>query len=531
MSRIASRRQVAVVGLIGVVVGILVTAAVIAPPIARAGDGDTFLLGRKNVALHLTKLVAKNGFLVKSTRGIPLTIEAPDGQPPLAVNSSALVSGLNADLLDGEDATAFADADHDHDTDYLGIDATAADSDLLDGQDSTAFADADHDHDADYLAPGATTGADGLPALGIGCLFRGGFLLSLTPAGDPFCSAPGGSGALVDTGQSLGSTDGYSVALGDLDGDGDLDAFVAVNGGGNEVWFNDAGTFSTSGQSLGTSDSWDVALGDVDDDGDLDAFIANSGTQADVLWLNDGTGSFTASPQPLGTGDGHGGAFGDLDGDGDLDLFVANDGDGEADTVWTNDGSGTFTNSAQSLGTFHSFSVALGDLDGDGDLDAFVSTYNDEENAVWLNDGTGGFAYLEQPFFPTNTWDAALGDLDGDGDLDAVVSEHGGSNIARFNDGTGYFSSSVWVLSGEAHYNWDVGLGDLDGDGDLDAYFGSSGSDEVFLNDGDGTSWTDTTQVFNVVATAGVGIGDLNADGALDVFAAVVTDGHEVWTG
>ncbi|MCB2223542.1 MAG: hypothetical protein KQH83_05130, partial [Actinobacteria bacterium] len=173
MRGFATRRDAAVIGIAGAVVGALVAAAVIAPPIARAGDGDTFLLGRKNVALHLTKLVAKNGFLVKSTRGIPLTIEAPDGQPPLAVNSSALVSGLNADLLDGEDATAFADADHDHDTDYLGIDATAADSDLLDGRDSTTYADADHDHDTDYLGIDATApDSDLLGGTAPGAFFR-----------------------------------------------------------------------------------------------------------------------------------------------------------------------------------------------------------------------------------------------------------------------------------------------------------------------------------------------------------------------
>jgi hypothetical protein len=41
----------------------------------------------------------------------------------------------------------------------------------------------------------------------------------------------------VDSGQSLGSLDGYGVALGDVDGDGDLDAFVA-NSGANKVWLN-----------------------------------------------------------------------------------------------------------------------------------------------------------------------------------------------------------------------------------------------------------------------------------------------------
>jgi hypothetical protein len=46
------------------------------------------------------------------------------------------------------------------------------------------------------------------------------------------------------------------VALGDLDSDGDLDAFVANDNQGNRVWTNDgSGTFSDSGQSLGSSAS------------------------------------------------------------------------------------------------------------------------------------------------------------------------------------------------------------------------------------------------------------------------------------
>lgn len=57
-------------------------------------------------------------------------------------------------------------------------------------------------------------------------------------------------------------------------------------------------TIFTRTQTIGQSASFGVDLGDVDDDGDLDAFTANvlfeaSPSNANEVWLNDGTGQFT----------------------------------------------------------------------------------------------------------------------------------------------------------------------------------------------------------------------------------------------
>jgi hypothetical protein len=119
--------------------------------------------------------------------------------------------------------------------------------------------------------------------------------------------------------------------------------------------------------SFGVGDSRGVALGDLDGDGDLDAVVANFGGQAETVWLNDGTGIFTARPTTpsFGAGDSRGVALGDLDGDGDLDAVVANEFD-QAETVWVNQTANTpptATNLTQSRPYLEdAASVALDDI-------------------------------------------------------------------------------------------------------------------------------------------------------------------------
>lgn len=286
-----------------------------------------------------------------------------------------------------------------------------------------------------------------------------------------------GAGVFTDSGQSF--TPGFAVvALGDVDGDLDLDVVTAtLSPLGNQIYLNDGTGTLSPGATLGTTAARDLKIGDVDGDNDLDIILIRSGPVPNELWLNDGTGTYTNSGQLLGTSSSIGGALADLDNDNDLDLFVANSG---PNRVYLNDGSGTFTDSAQLLGFLSSWNVVLGDIDGDNDVDAFVA--NVGTNNVWVNDGSGTFT-LNQTFPFNIDFDLDMGDVDGDGDLDVVIGSITTPNRVWLNNGTGTFTDSGQLAGSK--FTMAVALGDLDGDGDLDITVSNTGMqpNEVFLNE------------------------------------------------
>jgi hypothetical protein len=172
------------------------------------------------------------------------------------------------------------------------------------------------------------------------------------------------------------------VAWWDWEQDGDLDAFVAnQDGDANGFYRNVGGRFTDIADSLGISERGrpadrggvGPALGDFDGDGDLDLFVANYGP--DALYRDDG-GRFTniAAATGLG-GDYHStsAAWGDVDHDGRLDLFVLSYLAGERDTpdhFFHNTGTG-FADRMPALIAANngSHGVTWADFDRDGDLD------------------------------------------------------------------------------------------------------------------------------------------------------------------
>ena len=216
---------------------------------------------------------------------------------------------------------------------------------------------------------------------------------------------------------------GLGVVAGDLDDDGWPDLYVANDATPNflyrnrgtdasgELKFEDVSLVSgTSLSDRGVPEGgMGVDLGDYDGDGRLDIFVANSDLETNALYRNLGGGLFTDSRFAAGIAEPslHEVAFGavwaDFDHDADLDLAVAN---GhildnaerfragslykQRNQVFENLGNGRFREErASGLDVVRaSRGLAAGDLDGDGDLDLAVVNMDDwSEVYEGLNSG------------------------------------------------------------------------------------------------------------------------------------------------
>ncbi len=327
--------------------------------------------------------------------------------------------------------------------------------------------------------------------------------------------------------QNLGGEKSLEVASGDLNGDGDIDLVFANADAFNTVWFGNAApgdaTFANSGQSLDAGETTSVALGDFDGDGDLDIVFANDTATGNTVWFNDGSGVFTDSGQSLGNRNTQHVDIGDFDGDGDLDLVFANFGSG-AD-VWFNNGSGVFSNSGQSLAPGAGSSAGVADIDADGDLD-LVLLRDGQDDTIWFNDGSGTFTPTGQTLAIVRSHDVAFADLDADGDVDFVIAGDNDFDSVWLNNGGGAFTKTAQTL-GLGHSRG-VSLGDLDGDGDVDIAFGDHlDKDTIWENDGTGSFTLGNTSVFTV-KSEGITLADVDGNGTLDVIYAVDGVGNTV---
>jgi hypothetical protein len=418
-----------------------------------------------------------------------------------------------------------------------------------------SLADFDSDGDADLLTVEPPSFAPPFQALGVW----------INPGGGAF-TAP--TSLLRPTQDSL-----EGGAVGDLDGDGDLDVYGYAASSGSialdTTFMNTgSGTFVRRSLSLPPANRTEaVDFGDVDGDGDLDV-LRYGGLQTVVLWLNDGASFFApaAVQPPLGAGLGADNLrVDDLDLDGDADFLVGN-----PPRLLENEGSGTFVDAGPIVSA--TGIVFLADADGDRAADVtlqaqsgvcalylnreggfvaapgalpglalsagsplFTDVDRDEDidllgttspfPRLWLNDGRGRFDDVS-----VDPWEdllqsglTAVGHLDGDRlpDLVCVQNLSAGSEVLLLtNDGKGGFSVRTTPFSLPRARR--MSLLDVDGDGDQDLLI--LASTLVLLEAVGPGEFCDASQNFpaplpSIVSYA---VGDVDGDGDTDV---LTTDG------
>jgi len=345
----------------------------------------------------------------------------------------------------------------------------------------------------------------------------------------------GGSDAVIQfLGRALpgGSAATSSIAVADVDGDGDLDVLLGnYYGSSSRVLLNAGdGTFPTSIDLPGGSGSTrSIAVAaDVDGDGDLDVLLGNSGSPSQVL-LNAGDGTFpTSIDLPGGIASTFSIVAADVDGDGDLDVLLGNN--GNPSRVLLNAGDGTFPTSIELhggsvSGNAATNSMAAADVDGDGDVDMLlgIGDYDllyGSPSRVLLNAGDGTFpTSIDLPGGTASTRSIAAADVDGDGDLDVLLGNYRSSSRVLLNAGDGTFPTSIALPGGSAN-TLAIAAADVDGDGDLDVLLGNSGSpSRVLLNTGHGTFPTSITLLglSEIVNELSIAAADVDGDGDLDV--------------
>jgi len=225
------------------------------------------------------------------------------------------------------------------------------------------------------------------------------------------------------------------AAFGDLDGDGDLDLFVTSCGGPNALFINDgSGRFANrtkvSGVEAMKFGSTSVAMSDVDGDGDLDIYVANygensilrSGGSVSVRTINGKqvvTGQYANRIRIMG---------GEMVEVGEPDFLYINDGGGIftkvnwADGNWLDENGEPIKKEFWDLG----LSVMIRDVNQDGRPDIYVCNDFQTPDRFWINLGDGKFRLIGEMALRHRSYFAMavdFADINRDGHDDFFVAD------------------------------------------------------------------------------------------------------------
>jgi hypothetical protein len=304
---------------------------------------------------------------------------------------------------------------------------------------------------------------------------------------------------------------GWSVAVGDFNGDGKLD-LVTGNGTGLSVLLgNGDGTFQQAKNYTFPNGTYLTAC-DVNGDGKLDLVTGVSYPEAVVVLLGNGDGTFRAGPTY--TGSGAAVAVGDFNADGKLDVVtrtVLNPATGwSVLNLLPGNGDGSFGTAQFIFGSYDgAYAVAIegvtvGDFNGDGTPDLAVvdryvgyqSTAEDYDFGYVLLGGSGGLGggyaggggFLG--LFDTSGHKIvglAAADVNGDGKLDLIAMNANGMVDILSGNGDGTFVPGDHSYQESSPQNGNFVVGDFNGDGFADLAVLQSGDVQVHL-------WSSKTQ-------------------------------------
>jgi hypothetical protein len=246
-----------------------------------------------------------------------------------------------------------------------------------------------------------------------------------------------------------------------------------------------------------------LAVADINGDGNEDVFIGGAKGQAGKIYMNKGNVVYTLTLQNDLDADVNfedtAASFFDADNDGDIDLLVGSGGNEKVDQanyknrLYLNNGKGIFSKSKTSFPTTNNnvSVIAPNDFDNDGDIDLFIGSRSvpgvygiDPKHLLLENDGKGNFTNVTDKkafkiYAVGMITDAIWEDIDNDSKKDLILVGDWTAPMIFKNTGrrlTEYKTN----LSGYTGFWNAVSCVDLNNDGKKDLILGNKGTNTPY---------------------------------------------------